>query len=147
MKQVKKKLENHLMKNGKKGICEKLVLKSLKNLQKKSYKQTKHIVKLSLIKTTPIFKLQKIENKKRRKKNRQIKEIPFFILNSNNRISLAIKFILKSIQKKKTKKIFNLLENEILANAKTKGNASKIKDTLQNKVLLNKRFFYFYKWY
>jgi ribosomal protein S7 len=70
--EIKKKIENHLMRNGEKKTSEKLLLQSLKELQKTSSKQTKNLIKLALTQTTPIFKLQKIENKKQRKKNRKV---------------------------------------------------------------------------
>lgn len=144
--EIKKKIENHLMRNGEKKTSEKLLLQSLKELQKTSSKQTKNLIKLALTQTTPIFKLQKIENKKQRKKNRKIKEVPFFILNNETRLSLAIKFILKVIKKKKAKNFYTKLNQEILQNIKMEGEASEVKNNLQKQVLLNKRYFYFYKW-
>lgn len=144
--EIKKKIENHLMQNGEKKTSEKLLLQSLKELQKTSSKQTKNLIKLALTQTTPIFKLQKIENKKQRKKNRKIKEVPFFILNNETRLSLAIKFILKVIKKKKAKNFYTKLNQEILQNIKMEGEASEVKNNLQKQVLLNKRYFYFYKW-
>lgn len=144
--EIKKKIENHLMRNGEKKTSEKLLLQSLKELQKTSSKQTKNLIKLALTQTTPIFKLQKIENKKQRKKNRKIKEVPFFILNNETRLSLAIKFILKVIKKKKAKNFYTKLNQEILQNIKIEGEASEVKNNLQKQVLLNKRYFYFYKW-
>lgn len=144
--EIKTKMENHLMRNGEKKTSEKLLLQSLKELQKTSSKQTKNLIKLALTQTTPIFKLQKIENKKQRKKNRKIKEIPFFVLNYKTRFSLAIKFLLKVIKKKKAKNFYTKLNQEILLNVKSEGEATVIKNNLQKQVLLNKRYFYFYKW-
>lgn len=143
---IKKKFENHLMINGKKNTSENILFKSLKKLQKDSSKQYKNIIKISLINSTPIFKLHKIENKKQKKKNRKIREIPYFLLTNKSRFSLAIKFMLKSIKKTKAKSFYSKLINEILLNIKKEGESSYIKNELQKKALLNKRYFQFYKW-
>lgn len=144
--EVKKKIINHLVKNGEKKTSEKLLLQSFKELQKESKKQSETLIKLSLANSTPIFKLHKIENKKQRKKNRKIKEIPSFLSSNKARISLAIKFILKVTNRNKTKKYFEKLNKEILLNISQTGEASIVKNDLQKQVLLNKRYFQFYKW-
>jgi ribosomal protein S7 len=61
---IQKKLINHLIKNGKKKTSETILLKSLKKLQKNSFKKSKKIFQLALIHLTPIFKLHKISPKK-----------------------------------------------------------------------------------
>jgi small subunit ribosomal protein S7 len=144
--EVKKKFINHLIKNGEKKTSEKLLLQSLKELQKETTKQPKTLIKLALANSTPIFKLHKIENKKQRKKNRKVKEIPSFLSSQKARVSLAIKFIIKVTKKKKTKRCFEKLNKEILLNINNTGEASLIKNDLQKQVLLNKRYFQFYKW-
>lgn len=144
--EIQKKIINHLTINGEKKTSEKLLLQSLKELQKESTKQSSVLLKISLANSTPIFKLHKIENKKQKKKNRKIKEIPTFLSSNKARLSLAIKFILKVTKRKKTNKYFEKLHKEILLNVKHKGEASLIKNELQKQVLLNKRYFQFYKW-
>lgn len=142
---IKDKLINHIMQNGEKKTSEKILLKSLKKLQKNCLKETKEIIKLALICSTPIFKLHKIKNKKLKKKKRKTKEIPSFITNNQARISLAIKLILKSLKKKSQN--FSLeFQKEILLNSQKKGNAIQTKNELQKQVLLNKRYFNFYRW-
>lgn len=144
--QIKTKLLNHLTKSGEKSTSEKILLKSLKKLQKESNKQTKEIIKTALIHSTPVFKVHVIENKKQRKKNRKIKKIPYFIVNNNARISLAIKFIMEVIKKKKSKPLYSKLKHEILLNSQQKGESIEIKTELQKQVLINKRYFNFYRW-
>lgn len=144
--EIKKKIINHLTVNGEKKTSEKLFLQSFKELQKESAKQSNLLLKISLANSTPIFKLHKIENKKQRKKNRKIKEIPSFLSSHKARISLAIKFILKVTAKRKANKYYKKLNKEILSNLQNKGDASLLKDDLQKQVLINKRYFQFYKW-
>jgi ribosomal protein S7 len=142
---IKTKFTNHLIKNGEKKTSEKILLKSFKKLQKDSNKSTKDILKTALVLSTPIFKVHIIENKKQRKKNRKVKKIPHFIVNNNSRISLAIKFILSSI-KNKSKSFDNGLKHEILLTSQQKGDAINLKKDLQKQVIINQKYFHFYKW-
>lgn len=143
--EIKKKLINHIMKNGEKKTSEKILLQSLKTLQKNCVKETQEIVKLALTYSIPIFKLNKIKNKKMKKKNRKTKEIPSFITSNKYRISSAIKLILKSV-KKTPRNFFINFNKEILLNSQKKGDTIQIKNDLQKQVLVNKRYFNFYKW-
>ena len=145
MLSLKTKLLNHLTKNGEKKTSEKILLKSFKKLQKDSSKPTKDILKTALVLSTPVFKVHVIENKKQRKKNRKIKKIPYFIVNNNSRISLAIKFIMKSIDDK-SKPLYSKLQNEILLASQQKGDSINFKKELQKQVIANKKYFNFYKW-
>jgi ribosomal protein S7 len=143
---IKNKLINRMMLNGGKTTSEKILLQSLKDLQKFSKKQSKELVKLALVQSTPIFKLHRISNKKLKKRNRRIKEIPAFVSKVSARISLAIKFILASIEKKKSNNFYLKLKENLLATAQSKGNAVKLKNDLQKQSVLNKRFLKYYRW-
>jgi ribosomal protein S7 len=143
---IQKKLLNHITQSGKKNTSEKIIMKSFKKLQKNSIRPIKDVFRNALILSTPIFKVHIIENKKQRKKNRKIKKIPYFIVNNLSRISLAIKFIMKSIEKK-SKSTYTKLENEILTiNQHKSGGAINLKKDLQKQVAINKKYFNFYKW-
>jgi ribosomal protein S7 len=98
-----------------------------------------------LVLSTPVFKVHTIKNKKQRKKNRKIKKIPYFIVNNSSRISLAVKFIMKSINNK-FKPLYKKLQNEILLTSQQKGDSINFKKELQKQVLTNKKYFNFYKW-
>jgi ribosomal protein S7 len=142
--EIKKKIVNHFMKDGKKPTSEKILLNSLKELQKSSLKQSEELIKNAVINLLPIFKINKIENKKQKKNKRKIKEIPLFIVNNNSRISLAIKIIIESLKKQAC--FFKDFNTEILASNQQKGYAMQIKSELQKKVIYNKRYFRFYRW-
>jgi len=145
-KEIKNKMINHVMTNGGKKTSENIVFKTIKKLQKNSKKQLKQIIQLSILNSTPTFKLHKIENKKQKKRNRKIREIPAFISKSTARTSIAIKYILASIKRKESKKIYKKLNNEIIMTAKSKGNAIELKNRLQQQVILKKHFFNYYRW-
>lgn len=145
-KETKNKIIANIMNNGSKKTSESILFKSFKKLQKTSKKQSKKVFQLAIINSTPVFKLHKIENKKQRKKNRKVREIPAFISNLNSRTSIAIKFILSSIEQKKSKKFYKQLNQEVLTTAQSKGNSIERKNTLQKQVLLKKHLFKYFRW-
>lgn len=145
-KEIKNKIITNIMNNGSKKTSESILFKSFKKLQKNSKKQSKKIFQLAIVNATPIFKLHRIENKKQRKKNRKVREIPAFISNLTSRTSIAIKFILSSIEQKKIKKFYQQLNQEVLTTARIKGNAIEKKNTLQKQVLSKKHFFKYFRW-
>lgn len=142
--QIKTKLVNHLMVNGKKETGEKNLLKSVKELQKSSNKKSSRVFQLAMLYSTPIFKLHKIRNKKRKKANK-FREIPGFIKNKQARTSLAIKFILLNT-KKKGEHFFKKFNKEILLNATNQGLSIEIKNELQKNILTKRHFFKYYRW-
>jgi ribosomal protein S7 len=143
--EIKSKIISHLLVNGEKKTSENSLLKSFKELQKQSNKSTKKLVQLAIVYSLPIFKLHKMTQKKKRRK--QVREIPAFILNEKARISLAIKFIIASVKKKTADHFHVKLKHEILLNSQNKGDAAVVKNELQKQVLLKKRFFRFYRWH
>jgi len=145
-KHIKNKIISNLLKNGKKTTGEKIVLKSFKELLKSSNKQIKKLIQLSIISTLPLLKVNKISNKKLKKKTKKIKEIPSFISNKNSRISLAIKFILSSIQKD-TNNFFTNFKKEIILNSQLKSSSINIKNELQKQALIKKHYLInYYRW-
>jgi small subunit ribosomal protein S7 len=145
-KETRNKIINYIMINGEKKTSENILLTTVKKLQKNSKKQLKQIIQLTLINSTPTFKLHKIENKKRKKRNRKVIEIPAFISNSFTRTSVAIKFILTSAEKKKSKKFYDNFNQEIILAAQSKGNSIDLKNTLQKHIILKKHLFKYYRW-
>jgi small subunit ribosomal protein S7 len=145
-KNIKDKLINHLMKHGKKNTAEKLLLESMKTILKNSNKRADEVTQLALLSATPIFKLHQIKDKKRKKKNRKIKEIPAFISSQEKRMSAAAKLIVLGARKKKNKNFGAKLAEEICLNAEQKGFATEIKNDTQKKVLKNKNYFFYYRW-
>ena len=141
---IKNKIINHLMLNGKKKTGEKILLKSFKELQKSSKKRSKKLIELAIIFSTPIFKIHKITNKKRKKK--KIREIPTLITAKKARISLAIKFILNTLKSKQSNGFYTEFKKEILLNVKNEGAAIQIKNEVQKQVVLKKHFFSYYRW-
>lgn len=144
---VKTKIVNHIMVNGKKETSEKLLLQSVKKLCVLSSKQIKKLVLLSLVNATPVFKLHQSINKKIKKKNRKIHVTPTFIPTTIKRTSSSIKFILTTINKKKLNNFFfTTFTQEILLLVENKGITMDTKKETQKKVLLNKRYFKYYRW-
>lgn len=143
-KKIKKKLLKHIMKNGKKPISEKILTKSLKSIQKSQNKSHNEILKLTILNTTPMFRIIKLKNKRRRKKS--IKEIPAFLSDYSFRTSWGLKHLTKILTLKTSNVFSNQLKHEILASAKNEGSAITFKTELQNKTLEKKKYFRNYRW-
>lgn len=140
--EIKNKLINHLVINGKKNKSEKIIWKSIKTLQINSKKSSKKLLQLALVFNTPIFKINTITQKKRKKKKQKSKIIPAFISNKISRISFAIKFITTIVKNKK-----NTLTEEILLSSKGKSSAIDTKKETQKQAFLSRHLFKYYRWH
>jgi len=141
---LKKKLLNHILKNGKKPISEKIITKSFKSIQKLQNKSHHEILKLTILNLTPMFRIIKLKNKRRKKKS--TKEIPAFVSTYKYRTSWSLKYLTKSSILKINNNFSNKLKNEILSSAKDEGNTIVLKNELQNKALKQKKYFRYYRW-
>jgi ribosomal protein S7 len=142
---LKKKILNHIFKNGKKKTSEKILTKSFKSIQKSQKKSHNEIMKLSIMNATPAFRVIKLKNNKRRKK-KSIKEIPAFLSTYIFRSSWALKYLVQTSRKKTSNVFYTQLTNEALLNAKHEGNAIKFKNEVQDQALQKKKFFRHYRW-
>ena len=143
-KKLKEKLLNHIFHSGKKKTSEKILTKNFKSLQKSYKKPHNEIVKLAVISSTPVFRIIKLKNKRRKKKS--TKEIPAFLSAYVFRTSWSLKYLTKTLNKKPSNIFYKQLKNETVLNAKHQGEAVKFKNELQNQVLKNKKYFKYYKW-
>jgi len=142
---LKKKLGNHITKNGKKQISEKILTKTFKRIQKCQKKFYVGIVKLSLTNATPSFKMVELTDKKRKKKS--VKEIPTFLSNYKYRTSWGMKYLTKVSNLQKNQSTFlKKMKNELLITAKSDSQAITLKNNFQSKVLQEKKYFKFYRW-
>ena len=142
-----KKLINHTTKNGKKHKSEKVITKSLKAAQKSQRKNHGKIIKLSLLNTIPTFKIVKLTDNKRRKKS--TKEIPTFVSNYKSRISLGLKYLLKTtnnLSQNKQTTFSQKFKNELLSEISSESNANLMKTNFQTKACQEKKYFRFYRW-
>ena len=144
--EIKNKLINHLIIKGKKNKSEKIVLESFKTLQLDSEKSSKKLFQLALLSNTPLFKINTITQKKRKKKKQKAKVIPAFISRKSDRISFALKFITK-IAKKKNQSLFQNLSKEILLASQNKSQSIEIKQDTQKQAFLNRHLFKYYRWH
>ena len=145
--ELQNKLINHVTKNGKKQKSEKNIAKSFKATQKSQKKNHGKLTKLSILNTIPIFKIVKLTNKKRRKKS--VKEIPTLVSNYNSRVSLSLKYLIKTTNSatlSKQKTFLTKFKNELLLGAKSENQAHTIKQNFQTKALTEKKYFRYYRW-
>lgn len=140
---IKDKLVNHIMKNGKKSIVENLMLKSYKEIQKMSSTDTKSVFELALLNTIIAFKIDKTNKKK--KKTIIIIEKPRFLKSNNTRFSLALKLILKTLNKKIS--FFLSFSDEIFYTSQNGSKSTeKILNIQKHVILLSKKYSDYFHW-
>jgi len=130
------KTYNNLMVSGNKNMCEKLILKTVKLIQKSSNKDFLDLFKLAIINSSPALQIKKI--KRKRKKLKEFSYIP----NEKTRIFLSLKLIL-GLLKKDSKNFHNKLKQEILQSSKNNSNINKIKENNQEQSLKLKKYSHF----
>lgn len=138
---LKTKICNYFMFQGNKSISEKFLLRSLKVLQKNINKNHENLLKLAIINVAPIIQMKQIKKKKRK----TVKEFPF-VLNEKNRISLSIKSILKSLNKKSNYKVYKRFSSELLTISQNKNEVLKTKE-INHENALTKKKYAFFRWF
>ena len=137
---LKTKIIKYILNEGNKRTSEKIFLKTLKSIQKSSNKDSKSIVKFSLIKVSPFLSIKK------KKRNRQmVIEIPF-LLKSSSRIFFAVKEIICIVQRKKKSSFFFLFKHELLNSLIENNEILKEKKEVYQKAFIKKAFAHF-RWF
>ena len=145
--ETKTKLVNHLIIHGKKVKSEKIILQTLKTLQKTLKKSATKLFQTALTRNMPIFKINASAQKKQKKKGQVKKIFPAFISSKKARISLAINFTVKTALKEKNQPFFQRLLSEIYLSSQNKNSVNNLKKDIQKQALLNRRFFRYYRWH
>lgn len=142
---LKNKIINSFMSNGQKETSEKILTKTLKNIQRNNTKNFKKILQLFILNLTPVFKFNK-QSKKRGKK-KKITFSPYLIPTNELRINFALKLLKSILLKNKQNNIVNNLSFEIISSVfSNKSVSSEKKTELQNQVFAQKRYFYKFRW-
>jgi len=138
---LKKKIFNQIMSNGNKSTSEKVILKSLKKIQKiHNKKKFDELIKLGLINSSPIVYLKHIKRKRK-----QTVEFPF-LLQFNSRLSYGIKFILNNCKSKNSNPFYKQLELELINSSKNLSKSVEKKKNLHQQAFLKKKFAN-YRWF
>ena len=122
-------LINNLMRHGEKWQSELILLKNLKLLQKKTKKQLKRLIKLSMINSSSFFLLKKIQRKKK-----NVLEFPF-ILHKKQKYGI-----------KEISKVNKNLIDELLESANNRGKLVSKKKELYANVFATKKLAH-YRWF
>lgn len=130
------KTYNNLMLKGNKNICEKLILQTIKSVQKSSNKNFLDLFKLTIINNSPSLQIKKI--KRKRKKLKEFSYIP----NKKTRIFLALKLILR-FSKKGSQNFYIKLKQEVLESSNNYSNTNKIAQNNQDLSLKLKKYSHF----
>jgi ribosomal protein S7 len=140
---LKNKVINSLLISGNKVTSEKLLLKSIKLLQKLTKKSYLNLLQLCILNIVPIFKMNTQKFKKGKRK--YFKEVPSFIKTDSLRIMLALKYLKKSSAHKNTS-FDTSFANEILSSAQSKSQTVEKKNELQKQILLKKKYLHKFRW-
>lgn len=142
--QSKGKFMNHYLYNGNKKTCETILLKSFKSLQKTSKKPYKKVLKLSIINSSPIFRI--VALKKKQQKRVFVKEVPTFVTNEFERISWGLKYILHFRKSSINSCFYSYLKDELLLSARNIGEGNVLKINIYKKATEKKRFLSYFRW-
>lgn len=143
-KELKQMLISTIMNDGKKSTVEKSLIKSFKIIQKNNSSNIIEMLKESIIRSTPTFKVNQQVLKKGKRKTKQ--ELPFFIKSKYHRIVMSLKNILSITQKKQDLNTFHKkFANEILL-PYSKSKSAELKNEVQKQVLMKKRYLHKFRW-
>jgi len=134
------KIINQIITNGKTSVSEKILLKSIKLLQKASTKNHKKIVKIALVNLTTLIKVKQLKQKRSR-----FKEFPF-IINKKIRILQVFKQIFEKLKNNAKTRIENQFVSEILQASKNVGINVNKRKSLYNYSFMKKKFAH-YRWF
>jgi ribosomal protein S7 len=140
-KTLKQSVFKRIMVNGNKRTSEKVFLKTLKLIQKtEPLKSFEAIFKTALVNSSPLLYVKQIKRKRKR-----TVEFPF-LLNSNLKLSYAIKFLVLNSRKKKVQSFCKNLNLELLNSSKKNSTSFKQRIDL-HKDGFAKRKFANYRWF
>ena len=143
--ELKQKLTNAIMKQDQKKTDEKILIKSLKLIQKSNKKNYKNLIKESIINTTPTFKINKQSSKRGKRKVK--KEIPSFIKKDSLRTMLSVNFLISnSFKNKELNNFYKKMSQEIIKTSFQKSKSIEQKTEIQKQVLMKKRYLLNFRW-
>nr|WPV72405.1 ribosomal protein S7 [Navicula sp.] len=137
---LKRKTINHILKNGKKQISEKILKNSVKSVQKFQKKSHNEILKLAIFNSMPTFRIIKLKRRK------SLLEIPAYLSSYKYRASWGLKYLTKTLTSNSNLIFYKQLKTKILSNASSTNETAKPKDEVQKNVLKKKKYFKHYRW-
>ena len=134
---TKNKMINHILQKGKKTKSEKIMNKSLKELQKHSKKSIKKIIQLCIALSSVIFKIHTIKTPR-----------PIFINNRKKIFFFGLKLIVIGAKKNYSNCFYNKLKKEFFSTTQFKNNMIKIKnkELAENDISSKKYLFKHFRW-
>lgn len=135
---IKNKMINHILQKGKKTKSEKIINKSLKELQKYSKKSIKKIIQLSIVLSSVIFKTHIITP--------HFNIRPIFINNKKKIFFFGLKLIVSGAKKNYSNCFHNKLKEKIFSTTQLKNNTIKNKELAENNISSKKHLFKYFKW-
>ena len=134
----KNNIYSTIMKNGKKHISEKILLKVFKSLQK-TQKNSQSVLKLSVLNSSPVIFLKQVKRKRK-----QTKEFPF-LLKPQLRTSYGLKNLIK-VCRKENSAFYKNLRLELINSAKKSGKSVGYRSEIHQSAFSKKKFAN-YRWF
>lgn len=142
---LKNKIVNTLMKSGRKTTGEKILLKSLKSLQKSNSKNFKTLLHSAVVNSSSAFKINEQAVKKGKRK--VTKTTLSFIASDSLRVTTALKLLIRiSAKSKNSNSLYKKLGVEILSCSTSKSQLIDQKNEAQKQALVNKRYLSKFRW-
>jgi len=142
---LKSKIVNTLMKSGRKTTGEKILLKSLKSLQKLNGKNFKTLLHSAIVNSSSAFKVNEQAVKKGKRK--ATKTTLSFITSDSLRVTTALKLLTRvSARSKDSNFLYKKLVAEILSCSTSKSQSIDQKNEAQRKALVDKRYLSKFRW-
>ena len=134
---LKDKIINFLILNGNKSTCEKLFFKTIKTIQKQSFKNHNKIIKLVIINTSPTINVKKVKQRS--------KEFPY-VLSNKTRFFLALNFLIKTANNRLGHSFYVKFNEEIITSSKNIGNNVAQKKKIGQQAFLLRKYVH-YRWF
>jgi len=130
------KFINHIMKDGKKSIAQKVLYTAFDIIEKKTKKEALEVFDLAIKNTSPVVEV----------KSRRIGGAHYQVpreVKGERKINLAMRWILEAARKKKAKPMSQKLAEELINASKNEGEAVKKKQDVHRIADANKAFAHF----
>ena len=130
------KLINHIMRDGKKSIAEKIVYKAFDLIKEETKQDPRHVLNKALKKISPLMEIRG------RRVGGGNYQVPYQV-RGNRRFTLSCRWLIEVINNKKGKPMYKKLAEEILAAVKGEGAAVKKREDVHRMAEANKAFAHF----
>jgi len=132
------KFINHVMREGKKSVAERIVYEAFSDIKKKTKKEPVEVFEVALDNVAPEMEVRS------KRVGGATYQVPMKV-NQKRSTSLAMRWIVNAAKNKKGKKMSERLFDELMSASQNEGEAVKKKETMHKMAKANKAFAYLAK--